>query len=159
MEENKRQCTEVVQEARRYGAHVEGEIEAFKRTEEMTGDEAEKVQSLETVVDFVKETGVDVFAPAIGNAHGVYATTPKLDSQRVSDIVEATGIPVALHGGTGMTPSSSPTWSTWLCQGEHLDSPKDRLHEVGLRVHERAPWRVRPTLHIQGAACCRDGDG
>ena len=46
----------------------------------MTGNEAEQVQSLETVVDFVKETGVDVFAPAIGNAHGVYATTPKLDS-------------------------------------------------------------------------------
>lgn len=104
VEENKRQCAEVVQEARRYGAHVEGEIEGFKRTEEMTGDEAEQVQSLETVVDFVKETGVDVFAPAIGNAHGVYATAPRLDSQRVSDIVEATGIPVALHGGTGMTP-------------------------------------------------------
>ncbi len=104
VEENKRQCVEVVKEARRYGAHVEGEIEGFKRTEEMTGDEAEQVQSLQTVVDFVKETGVDVFAPAIGNAHGVYAATPRLDSQRVSDIVEATGVPVALHGGTGMSP-------------------------------------------------------
>jgi fructose-bisphosphate aldolase class II len=103
VEENKRQCCEVVAEARRYGAHVEGEIEGFKRTEEMTGDEATQVQSLETVVDFVRTTGVDVFAPAIGNAHGVYASTPHLDSQRVTDIVEATGIPVALHGGTGMT--------------------------------------------------------
>jgi ketose-bisphosphate aldolase len=104
VEENRRQCIEVVAEARRYGAHVEGEIEGFKRTEEMTGDEAEHVQSLETVVDFVKATGVDVFAPAIGNAHGTYKTAPKLDSQRVSDIVAATGIPVALHGGTGMSP-------------------------------------------------------
>lgn len=104
VEENKRQCIEVVAEARRYGAHVEGEIEGFKRTEEMTGDESEHVQSLETVVDFVRSTGVDVFAPAIGNAHGTYKATPKLDSQRVTDIVKATGIPVALHGGTGMTP-------------------------------------------------------
>jgi fructose-bisphosphate aldolase class II len=104
VEENKRQCIEVVAEARRYGAQVEGEIEGFKRTEEMTGDEAEHVQSLETVVDFVRSTGVDVFAPAIGNAHGTYKTTPHLDSQRVTDIVKATGIPVALHGGTGMTP-------------------------------------------------------
>lgn len=104
VEENKRQCIEVVAEARRYGADVEGEIEGFKRTEEMTGDEAEQVQSLETVIDFVRSTGVDVFAPAIGNAHGVYAATPKLDSQRVTDIVNATGIPVALHGGTGMSP-------------------------------------------------------
>jgi len=104
VEENRRQCIEVVDEARRHGADVEGEIEGFKRTEEMTGDEAEHVQSLATVVEFVRATGVDVFAPAIGNAHGVYATAPHLDSQRVTDIVEATGIPVALHGGTGMTP-------------------------------------------------------
>ncbi len=104
VEENKRQCIEVVAEARRYGAHVEGEIEGFKRTEEMTGDEAEEVQSLETVVDFVRSTGVDVFAPAIGNAHGTYKTAPHLDSQRVTDIVKATGVPVALHGGTGMSP-------------------------------------------------------
>jgi fructose-bisphosphate aldolase class II len=104
VEENKRQCIEVVAEARRYGALVEGEIEGFKRTEEMTGDEAEHVQTLETVVDFVGATGVDVFAPAIGNAHGTYKTAPHLDSQRVTDIVEATGIPVALHGGTGMSP-------------------------------------------------------
>jgi ketose-bisphosphate aldolase len=104
VEENKRQCIEVVAEARRYGALVEGEIEGFKRTEEMTGDEAEHVQSLDTVVDFIHSTGVDVFAPAIGNAHGTYKTAPKLDAQRVSDIVAATGTPVALHGGTGMSP-------------------------------------------------------
>jgi ketose-bisphosphate aldolase len=104
VEENQRQCIEVVEEARQYGADVEGEIEGFKRTEEMTGDEAQHVQSLETVVEFVKATGVDVFAPAIGNAHGTYKTTPTLDSQRVTDIVEATGMPVALHGGTGMSP-------------------------------------------------------
>jgi fructose-bisphosphate aldolase class II len=45
-----------------------------------------------------------VFAPAIGNAHGVYQSEPRLDAQRVSDLVAATGIPMALHGGTGMTP-------------------------------------------------------
>ena len=103
VEENRRQCIEVVEEARRYGALVEGEIEGFKRTEEMTGDEAEHVQSLETVVGFVRATGVDIFAPAVGNAHGTYKTAPRLDAQRVTDIVAATGKPVALHGGTGMS--------------------------------------------------------
>jgi len=104
VEENERQCLEVVAEARRYGALVEGEIEGFKRVEEMADDERVNAQSLETAVDFVRATGVDVFAPAIGNAHGMYKTTPKLDSQRVTDIVSATGVPVALHGGTGMSP-------------------------------------------------------
>ena len=83
---------------------MEGEIEGFKRVEEMAEDEGVDAQALETAVDFVRSTGVDIFAPAIGNAHGMYTTTPKLDSQRVTDIVEATGKPVALHGGTGMTP-------------------------------------------------------
>jgi fructose-bisphosphate aldolase class II len=104
VEENARQCVEVVAEARRYGAAVEGEIEGFRRTEEMTGDEAQEVQSLEVAVDFITSTGIDVFAPAIGNAHGVYRSEPRLDAQRVTDLVAATGIPMALHGGTGMTP-------------------------------------------------------
>jgi ketose-bisphosphate aldolase len=103
VEENQRQCMEVVAEARRHGALVEGEIESFKRVEDMADDERLNEQALATAVDFVTATGVDVFAPAIGNAHGMYKTTPKLDSQRVTDIVAATGVPVALHGGTGMT--------------------------------------------------------
>ncbi|HEY6745097.1 MAG TPA: class II fructose-bisphosphate aldolase, partial [Mycobacteriales bacterium] len=60
-------------------------------------------QDLGAVVDFIRTTGVDVFAPAIGNAHGVYSSAPALDSQRVSDIVAAVDIPMALHGGTGMS--------------------------------------------------------
>ena len=104
LEENKRQCIEVVAEAGRHGALVEGEIEGFKRVEEMADDERVNEQALHTAVEFVKSTGVDVFAPAIGNAHGMYRTTPKLDNQRVTDIVAATGVPVALHGGTGMSP-------------------------------------------------------
>jgi ketose-bisphosphate aldolase len=104
VEENKRQCIEVVAEARRTGALVEGEIEGFKRVEDAKENDDVEEQSLEVVLDFVKTTGVEIFAPAIGNAHGMYTAAPKLDSQRVSDIVAATDLPVALHGGTGMTP-------------------------------------------------------
>jgi len=102
--ENKRQTIEVVAEARRYGAGVEGEIEGFQRVEDGLGsDEASKRQSLEVALDFVRATGVDCFAPAIGNAHGMYKSEPKLDAQRVSDIIAAIPVPIALHGGTGMT--------------------------------------------------------
>jgi fructose-bisphosphate aldolase class II len=104
VEENKRQTIEVVAEAREFGALVEGEIEGFKRVDEMADDDRADEQSLETAIDFITSTGVDVFAPAIGNAHGMYKAAPTLDSQRVTDIVEATGVAVALHGGTGMTP-------------------------------------------------------
>jgi fructose-bisphosphate aldolase class II len=102
--ENLRQTTEVVQEARRRGASVEGEIEGIQGVEDGIGsDEASVQQSLEVAVDFITRTGVDCFAPAIGNAHGQYTSAPVLDHQRVSDLVEATGIPMALHGGTGLS--------------------------------------------------------
>jgi fructose-bisphosphate aldolase class II len=58
---------------------------------------------LDVAIGFITETGVDVFAPSIGNAHGVYSATPDLDFQRVTDLVQATGTPIALHGGSGMT--------------------------------------------------------
>lgn len=104
VEENQRQCAEVVEEARRYGADVEGEIEGIRGVEDGIGsDDVEPVHALEVAVEFIKTTGVDIFAPAIGNAHGLYATAPALDSQRISDLVEATGIPMALHGGTGLS--------------------------------------------------------
>jgi ketose-bisphosphate aldolase len=104
IEENQRQTVEVVAEAKRYGAQVEGEVESITGVEDGIGSDTEAArQDLGAVVDFIRTTGVDVFAPAIGNAHGVYSSAPALDSQRVSDIVAAVDIPMALHGGTGMS--------------------------------------------------------
>jgi fructose-bisphosphate aldolase class II len=104
VEENERQCTEIVAEARRYGAHVEGEIEGIRGVEDGIGsDEEGPIQTLEIAIGFIERTGVDIFAPAIGNAHGDYKARPTLDYQRVSDLVEATGVPMALHGGTGLS--------------------------------------------------------
>jgi fructose-bisphosphate aldolase class II len=106
VEENKRQCVEVVAEAKRYGAAVEGEIEGIKGVEDGIGSDAPSaIQSLDVALDFIRSTGIDCFAPAIGNAHGMYKATPTLDNQRVSDIVAQVPIPIALHGGTGMTPA------------------------------------------------------
>jgi fructose-bisphosphate aldolase class II len=104
VEENERQCLEVVAEARAVGADVEGEIEGIRGVEDGIGsDEEGPVQTLETAVGFVERTGVDIFAPAIGNAHGMYQAQPRLDHQRITDLVEATGVPMALHGGTGLS--------------------------------------------------------
>jgi ketose-bisphosphate aldolase len=103
VEENTRQTVEVVAEARRYGAHVEGEIESITGIEDGIGSDTEAArQALDVALDFLDRTKVDVFAPAIGNAHGHYRTTPVLDFQRVSDIVAAHPIPIALHGGSGL---------------------------------------------------------
>ncbi|MCB0911489.1 MAG: class II fructose-bisphosphate aldolase [Propionibacteriaceae bacterium] len=104
VEENQRQTVEVVAEARRHGADVEGEIESITGQEDGVGsDEESKRQTLEVSLRFLEATGVDVFAPAIGNAHGTYKRAPVLDFQRVSDIVAAHPVPIALHGGSGLS--------------------------------------------------------
>jgi fructose-bisphosphate aldolase class II len=104
IEENQRQTVEVVAEARKFGAQVEGEVESITGVEDGIGSDTEAArQDLDAVVGFIETTGVDVFAPAIGNAHGVYRSAPALDAQRVSDIVARVDIPMALHGGTGMS--------------------------------------------------------
>jgi fructose-bisphosphate aldolase class II len=104
VEENTRQTVEVVAEARRHGAHVEGEIESITGVEDGIGSDTEaKRQGLAVALEFLERTGVDVFAPSIGNAHGSYKAAPELDFQRVSDIVAAHPVPIALHGGSGLS--------------------------------------------------------
>lgn len=57
----------------------------------------------DTAVDFVKRTGADALAVAVGNAHGDYAFPPKLDFDRIDTISKKTNIPLVLHGGSGLT--------------------------------------------------------
>ena len=57
----------------------------------------------DTALDFVKRTGVDSLAVAVGNAHGDYAFPPKLDFERIRKISEMTDLPLVLHGGSGLS--------------------------------------------------------
>ena len=118
-------------------------------------DEVAKRQSLEVAVDFIERSGVDVFAPSIGNAHGVYVAEPTLDAQRVSDLVEATGIPIALHGGTGMTDEQfSRPDRPRLREGEHLDGAQSHVHEGQPRVpaRRRGGRQVGSAVVVHGRA-------
>ena len=53
--------------------------------------------------EFVKQTGIDSLAIAIGTAHGLYKLQPKLDLERLSEIRKAVDIPLVLHGATGLS--------------------------------------------------------
>jgi fructose-bisphosphate aldolase class II len=103
--ENTRQTAEVVQEARGYGADVEGEIESVLGVEDDVGsDEAGEIHPVDVSVKFIEDTGVYAFAPAIGTAHGLYASKPDLTPERVTEMVDRRPIPMVLHGGTGLAP-------------------------------------------------------
>ncbi len=57
----------------------------------------------EDAARFVKETGVDLLAPAVGNVHGMLrgGVDPALHLDLVKKIGEVAGVPLVLHGGSG----------------------------------------------------------
>ena len=58
----------------------------------------------EDAARFVKETGIDLLAPAVGNIHGmVKSGEPALNPSRVKEISETIGMPMVLHGASGNT--------------------------------------------------------
>ena len=132
IEENRRQTIEVVAEARRYGAGVEGEIEGIKGVEDGVGsDEEADRKTLEVSLDFIRATGVDCFAPAIGNAHGVYKQTPKL-RRRAGDRNHHrdpdSHCPARRNGlDERAVPRSD---RSGLRESQHLDGSQDHFHAI-----------------------------
>jgi ketose-bisphosphate aldolase len=53
------------------------------------------------VLEFIRITGVDALAVSIGTSHGVYASAPNLDIERMREIDAASSVPLVLHGGSG----------------------------------------------------------
>ncbi|HET7012131.1 MAG TPA: class II fructose-bisphosphate aldolase [Anaerolineales bacterium] len=112
-EENIRQTKEVVDHCHRLGdISTEGELGTVSGVEDqiqVTEDEAQ-LANPKQAVDFVERTGLDLFAPAIGTAHGVYKTkNPKVHFQRLEEIHHLLNgkdvrVPLVVHGGTGLPP-------------------------------------------------------
>jgi ketose-bisphosphate aldolase len=111
--ENIRQTKEVVDYCHGLGnISVEGELGTVSGVEDqvrVAEDEAELCDP-EQAMTFVDQTGIDIFAPAIGTAHGVYKTkNPKLDFDRMEKIAsmingQKARVPLVVHGGTGLQP-------------------------------------------------------
>lgn len=53
--------------------------------------------------EFVRRTRVSSLAVAIGTAHGVYTSAPKLDIERLAEIRRVVSVPLVLHGASGLT--------------------------------------------------------
>lgn len=65
----------------------------------------ETMTTSEDAKRFVAETGVDLLAPAVGNIHGMLkrAKNPDLSISRIEALARATGVPIVLHGGSGIS--------------------------------------------------------
>jgi len=88
---------------------VEGELgfigSGSQILDEMPDNVSEETQTKpEDAKTFVEETGVDLFAPSVGNIHGLIKTgNPKLNIERIKEIRKAVKVPLVLHGGSGIS--------------------------------------------------------
>lgn len=102
-EDNIRFTKQVVDWAKERGVSVEAELgHVALAGAEANGEATEGfLTNPELVPAFVDATGVDALAVAIGTAHGVYRSMPKLDFARLEAIAKGVDIPLVLHGGSG----------------------------------------------------------
>ena len=95
----------VVEKAAAAGVPVEAELGTVGGKEDDLEAEDGCTQPAEAA-EFVRRTGVDSLAVAIGTAHGVYKSTPKLDVPRLAEIRKVVDAPLVLHGASGLSDES-----------------------------------------------------
>lgn len=105
IEENIENTKKVVSLANKYQAGVEAELGMMSGSE--LGDIEDGDVSLytdpELAEQFVKETNITALAASFGTVHGLYRKKPELDIERIKKIRELTGLPVVMHGGSGLS--------------------------------------------------------
>ena len=89
--------------ARAYGAGIEAELGALATREGGATAAGPVYTDPDQAVEFCRETGIDALAPSFGTAHGIYKSKPVLDLERVRLISEKTGLPLVMHGGSGVS--------------------------------------------------------
>ncbi|RDY26029.1 tagatose bisphosphate family class II aldolase [Romboutsia weinsteinii] len=102
--ENVEIVKDIVDFAYSYGATVEAELGKLGGVEDdLIVDEKDSfLTDPNEAVEFVKLTGVDSLAVAIGTAHGLYKSEPKLDFDRLEKIRSMVDVPLVLHGASGV---------------------------------------------------------
>lgn len=100
----------VVEYAQINGASVEGELGTIGGTEEgISVSENDKVYTRpQDAVDFVRQTGVDALAIAIGTNHGQFKSKTEVNIPLLKEIHKVIDVPLVIHGGTGVKEEDYP---------------------------------------------------
>lgn len=103
LDENISRTKEVCELAHAHGVTVEAEIGHVGTEDEDCphGMSANVYTEVAAAKQLVEATGVDSLAVSIGTAHGAYKGTPHINFERLTELNDALGIPLVLHGGSG----------------------------------------------------------
>lgn len=102
-EENLENTLKAVALAAKYGAGVEAEIGRMAAREGGECDAGPVYTEPATAQTFAQASGIDALAPSFGTSHGIYHAKPQLDIGLVEKIREITGLPLVMHGGSGVS--------------------------------------------------------
>lgn len=108
-EENLRLTQQITEAAHAMNVSVEAELGRLVTGEAGSGEVMSdmKAEDFYTRPDeaqaFCAATGVDALAIAFGTSHGFYTAQPKLDFDVVKNVAKATGLPLVMHGGSGVS--------------------------------------------------------
>ncbi|MDE5896238.1 MAG: class II fructose-bisphosphate aldolase [Clostridia bacterium] len=100
-EDNIENTAKIVKIAHAFGASVESELGHVGEAANASASDA--LTTAEEAYHFTSATGTDALAVAIGTAHGVYKSKPKLDFERLKEIRSEVNTPLVLHGGSGLS--------------------------------------------------------
>jgi fructose-bisphosphate aldolase class II len=112
LEDNVAKTAEISKIGHALSVAVEGEIGRVVRPADAGAegyDDASLVDDTSLYTDpdqaayFEQKTGIDALACAFGTVHGMYRKDPKLDFIRLAAIAQKTGIPIVMHGGSGLS--------------------------------------------------------
>ncbi|MBN1372259.1 MAG: ketose-bisphosphate aldolase [Anaerolineaceae bacterium] len=105
-DENIHQTCEVARMCHFWNISIEAELGAIGGAEGgglVGAADSAKYTDVGQAKTFVEQTGIDALAVVIGNSHGRYKCQPDLDFERLRAIRDAAGIPLVLHGGSGIS--------------------------------------------------------
>ncbi|GIN69764.1 putative fructose-bisphosphate aldolase [Bacillus sp. J14TS2] len=100
-EQNIETTSKVVELAHFHGVSVEAELGTVGGQEDDVSGSIIYADAKECA-ELVERTGIDCLAPALGSVHGPYKGEPNLGFKEMEEIGELTGMPLVLHGGTGI---------------------------------------------------------
>ncbi|UBH10698.1 class IIb fructose-bisphosphate aldolase FdaB [Macrococcus armenti] len=101
-EENVEITKKVVEYAHSKGVSVEAELGRVGGQEDDVVSDGVVYADAKECQELVEKTGIDCLAPALGSVHGPYKGEPNLGFKEMEEIGNATGLPLVLHGGTGI---------------------------------------------------------
>lgn len=104
LEQNIAVTSQVCAMAQAVGISVEGEIGQMGGEEEgvFTAQGAGTMTDPDEAAEYVRRTGVDALAIAVGNSHGMRTQAAQLDMARISAIRGRVGLPLVIHGASGV---------------------------------------------------------